>query len=147
MYKIEILGNDNLENDIFEYLMANSKEFARDTAINSILDENYSIKEKNKLIYNTQFSIYGTTFQGQGTRQLNLSYSSHVVQKFIKEDNQLYGMIKVLDTPIGRGLKFPTDLEYKLVPIYTVDKKLNGFDIDTNISHSSGTETYSYTMK
>jgi hypothetical protein len=135
MYKIKILENDNLENDIFEYLMTNSKELTRDVSINSILEENYSIEDKNFLICNTQFSthIYGTTFQGHGTRQLNLSYASHIVKQFIKEEGQLYGMVEFLDTAIGRGLKFASDLEYTLVPMYTVDKKLNGFDIDTNI--------------
>ena len=138
MYKIKILEvnlnseNSTLENDIFEYLLRNSIEFRRESTINSILDENY--EEKNYLIYNTQFSIFGTTFQGSVFRNaLSLKDASHVVKQFIREDNQIYGMVNFLDTPIGRGLKFASDIEYTLVPIYTSDKKLNSFDIDPNI--------------
>ena len=153
MNKIKIIEVDfnsesNLENDIFEYLLQNSMEFRRESTINSILDKNYSIEEKNYLIYNTQFSIHGTTFQGSGFRNiLSLKDASHVVIKFIREDNQLYGMINFLDTPIGRGLKFASDIEYTLVPIYTSDKKLCFFDIDPNIKFIDGTESFHYTIK
>ena len=100
------------------------------------------------LIYNTQVSIHGTTFQGSGFRNiLSLKDASHVVIKFIREDNQLYGMINFLDTPIGRGLKFASDIEYTLVPIYTSDKKLCFFDIDPNIKFIDGTESFHYTIK
>ena len=140
MYKIKILEanlnseNSTLENDIFEYLLGNYIEFRRESTINSILDENYYIEEKNYLIYNTQFSIFGTTFQGSVFRNdLSLKDASHVVKQFIREDNQIYGVVNFLDTPIGRGLKFASDIEYTLVPIYTSDKKLNSFDIDPNI--------------
>ena len=153
MYQIKILANNNFEDEILEYLKKNKKEELREFCINSVIDEDFTDEDKYSLISRTRFDIYGTTFQGGGNRgyvtrdQLPEAYSSHKVIGIKIKDSEIWAEVEFCDTPIGRGLKFASDIEYKLIPIYTADKKLNWFDIDANIKFIDGTESFHYTLK
>lgn len=147
MRKIKILDEGNLKEDIHKYLISNHKDFFRDQVINEILSEKINTEES---ISTVNFNLYGSTYQGKGTRDgVDFKYASHVVQNIIIENGEFYGVVKFLETPMGRPLKKSEDKEYKLIPIYNSEGKISSFDIDTNhsISFIQGTESFHYTIK
>lgn len=147
MRKIKIVDDGNLKEDIHKYLISNHKEFFRDQVINEILSEKTNIEES---ISTVNFNLYGSTYQGKGTRGgVDFKYASHVVRNINIENGEFYGMVKILDTPMGRPLNNSKDEEYKLIPIYNSDGEISSFDIDTNhsISFIQGTESFHYTIK
>lgn len=147
MRKIKILDDGNLKEDIHKHLISNHKDFFRDQVINEILSEKTKIEET---ISTVNFNIFGSTYQGKGTRDgVDFKYASHVVQNIILENGEFYGMVKILDTPMGRPLNNFEEGEYKLIPIYNSEGEISSFDIDTNhsISFIQGTESFHYTVK
>ena len=147
MRKIKILDEGKLKEDIHKHLISNHRDFFRDQVINEILSEKTNIEDS---ISTVNFNLYGSTFQGKGTRNVfDLKYASHVVQHIIIENGVFYGMVKILDTPMGRPLNNFKEEEYNRLPIYNSEGKISSFDIDTNhsISFIQGTESFHYTIK
>lgn len=145
MRKIKILDDGNLKEDIHKHLISNHRDFFREQVINEILSEKTNIEDS---ISTVNFNLYGSTFQGKGTRDVfDLKYASHVVQHIIIENGEFYGMVKILDTPIGRPLEKHINGEYLLVPIYNSSGSLVSFDLDTHIKFINGTESFHYTIK
>lgn len=146
MQKIKILNKkENFEKVIYDYLLLNSKDFAREEAINEIFSENLSLKEK---IQNLKIEIYGSTYQGHNLRNsLNPAYASHKLVSIIFEEDEIFGLVEFLDTPIGRPLRMKNNSQLNLIPIYDSEDKLTSFDLDLNINFTNETESYSYTIK
>lgn len=147
MRKIKIVDEGNLKEDIHKHLISNHRDFFRDQIINEILSEKTNIEDS---VSTVNLNLFGGTFQGKGTRNFfELKYASHVVQNIIIENGEFYGMVKILDTPMGRPLNNFKEEEYKLIPIYNSEGKISSFDIDTNhsITFIQGTESFHYTIK
>ena len=103
-------------------MISNHRDFFRDQVINEILSEKTNIEDSISTVY---LNLYGSTFQGKGTRNVfDLKYASHVVQNIIIENGEFYGMVKILDTPMGRPLNNFKEEEYKLIPIYNSEGKI-----------------------
>jgi hypothetical protein len=147
--------NEGFVNDLINFLMRNSGDFSktitRDNFINEILsiDENqkkddlsvFTLRDLSPIkigITENEFDICGKNYEFPNEDILNIGKISHSLQYITVESrNEIYGIIKILDTSQGKPLKSLEEEDIILKPIYNRDNKIVRFDIDININNAA----------
>lgn len=121
----------------------NSKEFSlkmnRDKAINDILSISSecsskwlpSLQSLSPILLDHKF---GSIYQSKYREIINLSTISHNIKYITVENNILFGIIDILDTPYGNPIQSIDPEDIILKPIYSnISDEIVTFDIDFNI--------------
>jgi len=147
--------NEGFVNDLINFLMKNSGDFSktikRDNFINEILSIDKKLKKDDLSVFTlrdlspikigiteSEFDICGKNYEFPKEDILNIVKITHSLQHIIVESkDEIYGIIKILDTPQGKPLKSLEERDMILKPIYNRDNKIVRFDIDININNAS----------
>jgi len=148
-------NNEGFVNDLINFLMKNSDEFSktikRDNFINEILSIDENLKKDDFSVFTLRdlspikigitenfYDICGKNYESPKEDILNIGKISHSLQQIIVETrDEIYGIIKILDTPQGKPLKSLEERDMILKPIYNRDNKIVRFDIDININNAA----------
>lgn len=135
--------NEDSFGEIVQFLSNpdNSKEFLlkmnRDKIINEILSIDDSIYDWSPSLKSlspiTLDNKYGSTYQSKYREVINLTTISHHIKYLTVENNILFGIINILDTPIGTPIQSINPEDMILNPIYSNVGEIITFDIDFNI--------------
>jgi len=147
--------NEGFVNDLINFLMKNSYGFSktikRDNFINEILSIDKKLKKDDLSVFTLRdlspikigiaengFDICGKNYESPKEDILNIAKISHALQYITVESrDEIYGIIKILDTPQGKPLKSLEEEDIILKPIYNRDNKIVRFDIDININNAA----------
>ena len=132
--------NEDSLDEIVQFLSnpENSREFYlkmnRDKLINEILSISEPIYPSlESLSPITLDNKYGSTYQSKYREVLDASTISHHIKHIVIENNTLYGIIDILNTPIGGPIQSLDAEQMVLNPIYNNVGEIITFDIDFNI--------------
>ena len=149
--------NEGFVNDLINFLMKNSDEFSKTIKRDNFINEMLSIDKKLKKDDLSVFTLrdlspikigitengfdtiyYGKNYESPKEDILNIVKITHRILDIIVESrDEIYGIIKILDTPQGKPLKSLEEEDIILKPIYNRDNKIVRFDIDININNAA----------
>jgi len=139
--------NEDSLDEIVQFLSnpENSKEFYlkmnRDKFINEILSISDPIHQWMPFLESLSpiklYDKYGSTYQSKYREVLNISTISHHIKNIVVENNTLYGVIDILDTPVGGPIQSLDAEQMVLNPIYNNTGEIITFDIDFNIREAA----------
>jgi hypothetical protein len=129
--ELEIVSNDlNIRRAVVSFTQRRCITSYRDIALDFLLDENNTSLEKILVESSPDNPIVGCTYQSSFRNQVSLKDVSHVIQSIRIIENNIYAMVKILDTPSGKMLKELTSDQMVLKPVYQRDGIISTFDID-----------------
>lgn len=134
--ELEIVSNDlNIRMAVVSFTQRRCITSYRDIALDFLLDENtlaslITSLEKTLVESSPDNPIVGCTYQSSFRNQVSLKDVSHVIQSIRIIENNIYAMVKILDTPSGKMLKELTSDQMVLKPVYQSDGFISTFDID-----------------
>jgi hypothetical protein len=133
--ELEIVSNDlNIRKALVSFTQRRCITSYRDIALDFLIDENNTSLEKilEKILVESSPDnpIVGCTYQSSFRNQVSLKDVSHVIKSIRISENNIYAIVKILDTPSGRMLKELTSDQMVLKPVYQSDGYISTFDID-----------------
>jgi len=133
--ELEIVSNDlNIRKAVVSFTQRRCITSYRDIALDFLIDENNTSLEKilEKILVESSPDnpIVGCTYQSSFRNQVSLKDVSHVIKSIRISENNIYAIVKILDTPSGRMLKELTSDQMVLKPVYQSDGYISTFDID-----------------
>ena len=130
--------NEDFLDKILQFLSKNSKQFYRDVLINEILcifdSTSKSLESLSPITLDTK---YGSTYQSKYRDSIDLTSVSHFIKHLSIEGNNIYGIIDILDTPIGTPIQSLESEDIILKPVYNNKGEIITFDIDFNINKAA----------
>ena len=134
--ELEIVSNDlNIRKALVSFTQRRCITSYRDIALDFLLDENtlaslITSLEKTLVESSPDNPIVGCTYQSSFRNQVSLKDVSHVIKSIRISENNIYAIVKILDTPSGKMLKELTSDQMVLKPVYQSDGYISTFDID-----------------
>jgi hypothetical protein len=134
--ELEIVSNDlNIRKAVVSFTQRRCITSYRDIALDFLLDENtlaslITSLEKTLVESSPDNPIVGCTYQSSFRNQVSLKDVSHVIKSIRINENNIYAIVKILDTPSGRMLKELTSDQMVLKPVYQSNGIISTFDID-----------------
>jgi len=133
--ELEIVSNDlNIRKAVVSFTQRRCITSYRDIALDFLIDENNTSLEKilEKILVESSPDnpIVGCTYQSSFRNQVSLKDVSHVIKSIRISENNIYAIVKILDTPSGKMLKELTSDQMVLKPVYQSDGYISTFDID-----------------
>ena len=133
--ELEIVSNDlNIRKAVVSFTQRRCITSYRDIALDFLIDENNTSLEKilEKILVESSPDnpIVGCTYQSSFRNQVSLKDVSHVIKSIRISENNIYAIVKILDTPSGRMLKELTSDQMVLKPVYQSNGIISTFDID-----------------
>jgi hypothetical protein len=129
--ELEIVSNDlNIRKAVVSFTQRRCITSYRDIALDFLIDENNTSLEKILVESSPDNPIVGCTYQSSFRNQVSLKDVSHVIKSIRINENNIYAIVKILDTPSGRMLKELTSDQMVLKPVYQSNGIISTFDID-----------------
>jgi hypothetical protein len=129
--ELEIVSNDlNIRKAVVSFTQRRCITSYRDIALDFLIDENNTSLEKILVESSPDNPIVGCTYQSSFRNQVSLKDVSHVIKSIRISENNIYAIVKILDTPSGKMLKELTSDQMVLKPVYQSKGIISTFDID-----------------
>jgi len=136
--ELEIVSNDlNIRKAVVSFTQRRCITSYRDIALDFLIDENNTSLEKILVESSPDNPIVGCTYQSSFRNQVSLKDVSHVIQSIRISENNIYAIVKILDTPSGKMLKELTSDQMVLKPVYQSNGIISTFDVDFTNNQSA----------
>ena len=136
LIELKIVNGDvgNLDKCVDLFLKMHAKISIRDSKICQIIDD---ISDN---IYDLDLNILGATYQSSWRDKLNLASTSHMIKSIRIKNGEIYGIIQILNTPMGKPLNEIDSSKMILRPVFSFKMEypiIETFDIDFEIKDES----------
>ena len=153
--ELEIVSNDlNIRRAVVLFTQKRCVPSYRDIALDFLLDEKSTSLDEILVESSADKPILGSTYQSSLRDQVSLKDVSHVISSIRISKNNIYAIVRILDTPSGKSMKkclsdnsnrsvrcaamFPNrNTQMVLKPVYRSDGTISTFDIDITINNQA----------